>query len=37
MNNKREKGYFLLFKKKYDILTIEWTKGLKLQTHTTDF
>ena len=37
INNKKEEGYYLLFKKIYDILTIEGTKELKLKTYTTDF
>ena len=37
INNKKEEGYYLLFKKIYDILTIEGTKELKLKTYTIDF
>ena len=37
INNKREEGYYFLFKKIYDILTLEGTKELRLRTYTTDF
>ena len=37
INNKKEEGYYFLFKKIYDILTLEGTKELRLRTYTTDF
>ena len=37
INNKTEAGYSLLFNNLYNILTIENTKKLKLESYTTDF
>ena len=37
INNKKEEGYYILFKKIYEIITLEGTRELKLQTYTTDF
>ena len=37
INNKKEEGYYILFKKIYEIITLEGTREFKLQTYTTDF
>ena len=37
INNKKEEGYYILFKKIYYILSIEETKDLLLKSYTTDF
>ena len=37
INNKKERGYLYLFKKIYDIIIIEQSKPLKLQSYTIEF
>ena len=37
INNKKERGYICLFKKIFDIISIEQSKSIKLKSYTVDF
>ena len=37
INNKKERGYYCLFKKIYEIISIEETSSIKLKSYTVDF
>jgi len=37
INNKKERGYYSLFKKIYEIISIEETSTIKLKAYTVDF